>query len=403
MTRGRSTTRLRLPDIDPDQAALRFAAICASHWRQLAALLRPVRIGERLDQREAERTAIFRNALLLSEYAVLGRRPRQPLGAALATLDPLASSPFLENSASNIAKTIDLQIETDAFRLIMAAALAREQLATAKVVTSAQVAVLAGVSGTGLRAAIARGELASQDRSPGAGGVYTVRSAEAERWLIKRGVRGFGTEPPAVKTARGRPTTRPRVPSLDPHHEALRLTERAFAQWLSLTAMIHPAGEPKHDDELRRSLVYRKMLQLAHYAVHGTPTEGSVGVWFASLGSLASSPLGGSIEFTQIVSTTDLLERDEEVELLLAAAFAREQITAGKPVSTTEVAVLAGVSRQAPWAAIERGELVARDTSPGTGNSYAIPATRASIWLAERGVPGFIKERPRRARKSLAD
>ena len=93
----------------------------------------------------------------------------------------------------SIAANVEPNSETSASKLLIAAAVAREQLQLGKhLVTSSQVAILAGVTRRHLGQLVRDGELETETAGKqGTGGAYLVKAAVARKWLAARGVRGF--------------------------------------------------------------------------------------------------------------------------------------------------------------------------------------------------------------------
>lgn len=195
-----------------------------------------------------------------------------------------------------------------------------------------------------------------------------------------------------------RPTNKPRVPTLDPHQVALDFTRSCVQHWMGITALLHPAcaAAAPDEDALTTTRLYRQLRKLADYAVNGIKPAASIDALVAPLQELAASPLWERIGLDEVVSAVDPEVEEHAVKLILAAASARDSIDASKVVTSTQVAILAGVTRAAIRAAIGRSELTAENRdAPGKGGAYVIDAAEAAQWLHARGIPGFTPSRRR--------
>jgi hypothetical protein len=105
------------------------------------------------------------------------------------------------------------------------------------------------------------------------------------------------------------------------------------------------------------------------------------------------APLGRTHTCNMFCSPECRLERRRETNALddatspspttplgavLSAALGREELEAGRPISTTRLAILAGVSPQYVRKLVSSGELVASESE--------VKAKEAKRWLTARGV-----------------
>jgi len=196
---ARPTTKPRVPTLDPEHESLVFVRGVLEHLRagvlkQLApiASLYP----DALPDAEIQRTPLYRTVHRIAKYAVHGSPPARPLASLLASLEPLLHAALLPpTELTTLLASINPDDETHAFKLLIAAAVARDQLAEgATLMTSAQLAILAGVTRRHVGAAIRAGQLeaATQGRA-GSDGAALVEPAEAQRWLGARGIAGYTT------------------------------------------------------------------------------------------------------------------------------------------------------------------------------------------------------------------
>ena len=110
------------------------------------------------------------------------------------------------------------------------------------------------------------------------------------------------------------------------------------------------------------------IVRLVEYAQRGAPIDASVQEYAITLMDFAGDALDDA---TSPSPTTPL-------GAVLSAALGREALEAGRPISTTRLAILAGVSPQYVRKLVSSGELVASESE--------VKAKEAKRWLAARGV-----------------
>jgi len=86
------------------------------------------------------------------------------------------------------------------------------------------------------------------------------------------------------------------------------------------------------------------------------------------------------------------LENDDggPLAIVIRAALGREDIDNGRPIGTTRLSALSGVSRQRIAQLVAAGELRAAKRH-STGDGLRVTAADARRWLSGRGVPGFAQ------------
>lgn len=191
-----------------------------------------------------------------------------------------------------------------------------------------------------------------------------------------------------------RPSTKPRVPDLDPEAEALAFARRVLEHLAdAVRALLAPARQlPKRTsaDELRTTAVYECAYTLAAFAVHGEPLRHSVRETMEPLAPLATALLWPRVELESIASNIDPNYETDPMKLLIAAALAREQLQGQSSVTTSQLAILAGLTRRHLGLLARTGEIeIETAGKPGTGGAYLVKSSAARKWLASRGVSGF--------------
>lgn len=193
-----------------------------------------------------------------------------------------------------------------------------------------------------------------------------------------------------------RPTSKPRVPTLDPEHESLTFVRGLLAQLragllkqLAPVATISP--DPVPDDQIQRTPLYRAVLRVAKYAVHGTPPARPLASLLATLEPILHSPLPPPRDLAALLATINPDEETHAIKLLIAAAVARNQITENTtPVTSSQLAILAGITRRHVGAAIRAGQLRAESQGrPGTDGAALVRPSEAQRWLNTRGIAGY--------------
>jgi hypothetical protein len=206
---ARPTNKPRVPTLDPHQVALDFTRVCVQHWKGVTRLLHPACVAPPPQEEALTGTRLYRQLRKLADYAVHGIKPSSSVSDLIAALQQLSASSLWETAdLEHLAGAVDPEVEGHAIKLVLAAAIARECIETSCAITSAQLAILAGVTRAAIRAAMGRDELAPvNEGAPGHGGSYLIDAAEAAQWLSARGVPGFtamGRRPPRT-TRRRRP------------------------------------------------------------------------------------------------------------------------------------------------------------------------------------------------------
>lgn len=82
-------------------------------------------------------------------------------------------------------------------------------------------------------------------------------------------------------------------------------------------------------------------------------------------------------------------EPSDPLRLAVGAAVARWLVCEGEPVTTGELAALAGISGDGVRQAIKREQLAATTERDGRTSRSLIAAEEARRWLAARGAPGW--------------
>lgn len=189
-----------------------------------------------------------------------------------------------------------------------------------------------------------------------------------------------------------RPTTKPRVPTLNPEHEALRFVRLVSERLRMASAMVHPVrdlGSKPSDAQLKSTALYRVAEQIALYAVHGDTAALSSppSQLLERLSPLMKAPLEAEWNISQLLESIDPDEETDPFKLLIAAAVAREQLAAGTiAVTSSQLAILAGVTRRHVGAEIREGKLEADIAGRrGTAGAALIRPEEARRWLRSRG------------------
>lgn len=188
-----------------------------------------------------------------------------------------------------------------------------------------------------------------------------------------------------------RPTTKPRVPVLDPEREVLRFVRAVHAHWQKMRAVLHPdeARAAPSDTQLQRSPLYRDLVQVARYAVRGAGgARAPVSLLLAQLAPLLQVPLLPPCDLSRVLAAINPDDEADPMKLLLAAAVARAALDEGSSaITSSQLALLAGVTRRHVGAEIREGRL---DTEiagrRGTAGAALIRPEEARRWLRERGA-----------------
>jgi hypothetical protein len=198
----------------------------------------------------------------------------------------------------------------------------------------------------------------------------------------------------------GRPTSKPRLPELDPDAEALAFTRSIFQHYregvgehLAPVCSLELPEKRPAEESLRRMPIFEQVRRLAAFAIRGERLGQSLEQLLKPLQSLASSPLWERVDIAGIAANTDPNIEESPIKLIIAGAFARAQILERKhPVTSAQVAILAGMSRRNMGRIIADGGLpTVQEGRQGTHGSALISPAIAGDWLCERKIPGFEK------------
>lgn len=189
----------RLSALDPVHVGRDAAQRVLVHLGRLAFKLAPgvtVRVptptAEQLDA-----TDLAATAAALTQYAQRGlpvwdwQTDDEAADAVQSLCESLASDALGTDGALSDVLLGGDELATDPVRLVLTGAWARVQLARREAVTPAQLAVLAGVHPSRVRALRAAGEIPSWTDTGATGrGAPPCPAAAAQRWLSARGVAG---------------------------------------------------------------------------------------------------------------------------------------------------------------------------------------------------------------------
>jgi hypothetical protein len=187
-----------------------------------------------------------------------------------------------------------------------------------------------------------------------------------------------------------RPTTKPRVPALDPEREAIRFVRRVLEHLRSVRALLDPltgiSSGVLSDAQLKRTRLYRDLVRVAQYAVGGEGAGRADILRLERLEPLLQAPLLLYRDFATVLASIDPDEEDDPMKLLLAAALARAQLDDGtSAVTSSQLAMLAGVTRRHVGAEIREGRLDAEIAGRrGTAGAALIRPEEAQRWLRDR-------------------
>lgn len=180
---------MRLHELTPERVALDVARASCDHVVDLTMrLLSPVCEGPWLPRGQdvdvsLRSTQIYLTVLDLAAYAIRGTALDAPVQEYLISLVPAHQSAL--GSDADVDGLADDADPSTPLGLVIAAALAREALDAGRPLTSAQLAVLGGVSASYVRRLVSSGEL-GRPGDGGHGGGHTIRAREARRWLDER-------------------------------------------------------------------------------------------------------------------------------------------------------------------------------------------------------------------------
>jgi hypothetical protein len=167
------------------------------------------------------------------------------------------------------------------------------------------------------------------------------------------------------------------------HDHVVDLTMRLLAPscegpWL-------PRGQDI-DASLRSTQIYLTVLDLAAYAIRGEPLDAPVQEYLISLIPLYSTAVGADVDVDGLASDAD---PQTPLGLVIAAALARSELAAKRPLTTAQLAVLGGVSEAYVRRLVTSGELGrARGGGSGPGQGHRVSARDAERWLRSRATAG---------------
>ena len=180
------------------------------------------------------------------------------------------------------------------------------------------------------------------------------------------------------------PSNKPKLSQVDPQALALETARRFRDHLQSQLFHVSPLGVVRtidiDDDDLVQSEIGLAVRTLAGFARGDHGIDAPVQEYWVSLVPLWSSALGMADHEDVGANASP----NTELGLVMAAAKAREEVLGGRPVNSTQLALLASLSPRAVQKLVADGEIAAGDDG--------ISASTARRWLAARGVPGFVKK-----------
>lgn len=207
---GRPTRNVRVPDLDPHAFALAFTRDCLKHGHQYARQLDPLVVAYDAHDEAVAKTAVYKRARRLAEYAVRGTAPRTGVEELAKPFETFASSPLWDRvDLERVRHSVNTQQGRDsAMALVLVAAVCREKIGRGESVTSSELAALSGLTRSMVGTHAREGQLRTEGEARrGTGGEHVISAPEALRWLRERGALGFdGAVPPARSphSARGK-------------------------------------------------------------------------------------------------------------------------------------------------------------------------------------------------------
>lgn len=192
-----------------------------------------------------------------------------------------------------------------------------------------------------------------------------------------------------------RPSSKPRVPELDPDAVALAFTGEVLAHYQAgVHELLAPAcaltvpAKRKKEEYLRDTALFRIVRRVAAFAIRGEALEGSVSELLLPLEQLAAGPLWGRAGLLGIAANVDPDNETSAIALIISAAIAREQLASAKhPLTSSQLAILSGMTRRHLGQLIRNGELEAEQRGrQGTHGGALIKPAVARKWLRSRGV-----------------
>ena len=138
-----------------------------------------------------------------------------------------------------------------------------------------------------------------------------------------------------------RPTSNPRVPTLDPHETTLAFVRQCVAHGARLADLLSPAlaVQPDADvDVLVDTELYRRLRPVVDYAIKGRRLPRPLRELLVPLESLVASPLWERIDLHGVLASVDAQREASAIKLVLAAAMIRARLEDGESITTGEAA-----------------------------------------------------------------
>lgn len=196
------------------------------------------------------------------------------------------------------------------------------------------------------------------------------------------------------------PRVTPRVPDMVPHEIAESFARQCVEHFGGAgldPVLVAPAAA---SSRITRTALYAATLRLAEYAIAGAPMRMSLARAMEPLLPIVRSPLTPDATMHSAMQSVDPQTRQgTAIAMVLVAAVARDALEHGQSVTSTELAVMAGVSRTTIGKDVRAQRLpgAAREKR-GKASPYVVPAKSAVAWLESRGVPGIRAHRPKQSR-----
>jgi hypothetical protein len=178
---------------------------------------------------------------------------------------------------------------------------------------------------------------------------------------------------------------------LDPEREVLQFLRTVDEHWRRVRALVEPltseASWARGETQLKRSALYRELVRVALYARGDISGSAEVSATLARLTPLLQAPLLPPRDMSAVLGSIDPDDEHDPMRLLLAAAVARAVLDAGtSAITSSQLAILAGVTRRHVGAEIREGRLEAEiEGRRGTAGAALIRPDEARRWLQNRG------------------
>lgn len=192
-----------------------------------------------------------------------------------------------------------------------------------------------------------------------------------------------------------RPTTKPRLLALDPEREVLQFVRAVHGHWRRVRTLLEPAASADsgelEDAQLKRTCLYRDLVQVAKYAVRGAGADSAhVSLLLARLDPLLQAPLLPARDLSTVLASIDPDDEVDPMRVLIAAAVARAELDVGRSaITSSQLAILGGVTRRHIGAEIREGRLDAEIAGRrGTAGAALIRPEEARRWLRDRNAGG---------------